>query len=147
MLRLVRGAAARVVLVVDGEGYYGGAGSFRRRFANGLEYFAAVMEVVEAGAAAVGAGEETVRRIERVLFRPRIFAVVAAAATAVGDWREMMAVAGMVVEELSEFTESQAEWLLRRAPVEGFHVARREGGLVLSWKGREMSATSAWRCS
>ncbi|KAL0924789.1 hypothetical protein M5K25_005647 [Dendrobium thyrsiflorum] len=146
VLRFVRRVAARVVLVVDGEGYCGSVGSFRRRFAGGLEYYAATMEVVEACAAAAGAGEEAVRRIERALFRPRIFAAVAAAAAAVGDWREVMASAGMVAAELSEFTESQAEWLLRRAPVEGFHVARREGALVLSWKGRELSATSAWRC-
>nr|AYM54772.1 scarecrow-like protein 15-like [Cymbidium ensifolium] len=146
VLRFVRRAAARVVLVVDGEGYCGSVGSFSRRFASGLEYFAAVMEVVEAGAAAVGAGEEAVRRIERALFRPRIFAAVATAAASVGDWKELMASAGMVVAEVSEFTESQAEWLLRRAPVEGFHVARKEGALVLSWKGRELSSTSAWRC-
>ncbi|XP_020580278.1 scarecrow-like protein 15 [Phalaenopsis equestris] len=86
VLRFIRGAAARVVLVVDGEGYCGGAGSFRQRFANGLEYFAAAMEVVEAGTAAVGAGEETARRIERVLFRPRIFAAGAAGGGTELDW-------------------------------------------------------------
>ncbi|KAK8926668.1 Scarecrow-like protein 15 [Platanthera zijinensis] len=144
VLRFVRRAAARVVIFVDTECFGDIGGSFRRRFAGGLEYYAAAMEAVEAGAAAAGAGEESVRRIERAVFRPRIFSMAAAAAA--GDWRDVMASAGMATVELSEFTESQAEWLLRRAPVDGFHVARREGALVVSWKGRELAATSAWRC-
>ncbi|PKA53625.1 Scarecrow-like protein 15 [Apostasia shenzhenica] len=144
VLKWVRRAAPRVVAFVDTECVDGGGCSFRRKFAGVLEQYVAIMESLEAGAAE-GAGEEAVRRIERAVLRPRIFAAVAAAASA-GEWRDMMAAGGMAAAELSEFTEVQADLLLRRSPTEGFHVARREGSMVLSWRGRELAATSAWRC-
>ncbi|KAG0458498.1 hypothetical protein HPP92_023655 [Vanilla planifolia] len=145
VLSFIRRVAPRVVVFIDTECCCGSGWSFRRRFAYGLEYYAAVFEAVEAGAAAVGAGMEAVRRIEMAVMRPRIFTTVAAAGVTV-DWREVMAAAGMVAVELSEFTKLQANCLLRRSPAEGFHVAQRNGAMVLSWRGKEVAATSAWRC-
>ncbi|KAG0460986.1 hypothetical protein HPP92_020959 [Vanilla planifolia] len=146
-MSFVRRVAAKVVVLVDTECFGGGEWSFRQKIADGLEYFVAAMEAMEAGAATVGAVEETVRRIEWSVLRPRIFSTVSAATNSLSatNCREVMAAAGMVVADLSEFTESQAEWLLRRAPADGFQLARREGAMVLSWRGKELAATSAWR--
>ncbi|WOK92385.1 scarecrow-like protein 15 [Canna indica] len=150
LLRFVRRTSPRVVVFVDTEGGLGASAhsppSLRRTVAAGVEHYAAVLESVEAGAAATGAGDETVRRVERAVVRPRVSSVVGEWAGRLGPWRELFAGAGWSSVPFSEFAESQAEWLVRRAPVEGYHVARREGALVLSWRGRELSSTSAWRC-
>ncbi|XP_018680094.2 scarecrow-like protein 15 isoform X2 [Musa acuminata AAA Group] len=153
LLRFIRRASPRVVLFVDAEGGSAGsavgphpAPSLRRTVAAGVEHFAAVLESVEATAAATGAGEEAVRRIERAVVRPLVVGTVGGWAGRPGPWREVFAGAGWSPAPFSESTESQAEWLVLRAPVEGYRVSRMDGALVLSWRGRELSSTSAWRC-
>ncbi|CAL9049414.1 unnamed protein product [Musa banksii] len=149
LLRFVRRVCPRVVVFVDTEGGSGGhpPPSLRRTVAAGVEHYATVLESVEAAAAETGAREDTVRWVERAVMRPRVAAAVGEWAAGLGPWRELFAGAGWSPLPFSEFAESQAEWLVRRTPVGGYHVARREGGaLVLSWKGREMASTSAWRC-
>ncbi|CAL9049989.1 unnamed protein product [Musa banksii] len=153
LLRFIRRASPRVVLFVDAEGGSAGsavgphpAPSLRRTVAAGVEHFAAVLESVEATAAATGAGEEAVKRIERAVVRPLVVGTVGGWAGRPGPWREVFAGAGWSPAPFSESTESQAEWLVLRAPVEGYRVSRMDGALVLSWRGRELSSTSAWRC-
>ncbi|XP_010905080.1 scarecrow-like protein 15 [Elaeis guineensis] len=155
LLRFVRRASPRVVVFVDTEWSYFGdcAGhppSLRRTVAGGIEHYAAVLESVEAAAVVSGATgpvEETVRRVERTVVRPRIFSAVGSWRSGRGGgWREAFAGAGIAPVGFSEFAESQAEWLVRGAQVDGYHVARREGSMVLSWRGRELASTSAWRC-
>lgn len=144
LLRFVRQVSPRIVVFVDTE-CFGNSSRFRRSFAGGLEFYSSVLEAVGAAAEAAGEEEAEVRRIEEKVMRPRIFGAVAGWAPREGEWREVLAGNGMAAAGFSEFTESQAEWLLRRFPAE-FHVARREGAMVLSWRGRELAATSAWRC-
>ncbi|KAG1342123.1 scarecrow-like protein 15 [Cocos nucifera] len=149
LLRYVRRAYPRVVVFLDTEWSCSGCAaagqlpSLRRSVAGGIEHYAAVLESVEA----VGPGKEEVQWVERTVVRPRIF-------SAVGSWRsgwggggrEALAGAGMSPVGFSEFAESLAEWMVRRAPVDGYNVATRECSIVLSWRGKELAATSAWRC-
>lgn len=156
LLRFVRRASPRVVVFVDTEWSCSGDAlgqppSLRRSVVGGIEHYGAVLESVEAAAAAVagaaGPGEEAVRRVERTVVRPRIFSAVGSwGLDRGGGWRDAFAGAGMAPVGFSDFTESQAEWLVRRSPVDGYHVARREGSMLLSWRGRELASTSAWRC-
>ncbi|KAF3533820.1 hypothetical protein DY000_02036413 [Brassica cretica] len=60
-------------------------------------------------------------------------------------WREAFCGAGMRSIQLSQFAIFQAECLLEKAQVRGFHVAKRQEELVLCWHGRALVATSAWR--
>ncbi|KAL3603905.1 hypothetical protein D5086_004764 [Populus alba] len=46
----------------------------------------------------------------------------------------------------SNFTESQAEYLVQRTPVRGFHVEKRQSSLVLCWQQKDLVSASAWRC-
>ncbi|XP_008778087.3 scarecrow-like protein 15 [Phoenix dactylifera] len=155
LLRFVRRASPRVVVFVDTEWicFDDGAGyppSLQRTVVAGIEHYAAVLESMEAAAAVSGAAgpvEDVVRRVERTVVRPRIFSAVGSWRSGWGGaWREAFAGAGMAPVVFSEFAQSQAEWLVRRAPVDGYRVARREASMVLSWRGRGLASTSAWRC-
>ncbi|XXG45561.1 hypothetical protein AAC387_Pa02g0615 [Persea americana] len=148
-LRALRRVSPRIAVFVDSECRRDGAGapaSFRRSFIDGLELYTVLLESLDA-AAALGSSAEQIRRIERFLLRPRISRAVAAAGDrTLPPWRELLAGSGMSPIPLSELAESQAECLLRRIPLSGFHVAKRESSMLLCWQGRELVATSAWRC-
>lgn len=149
-LRIIRRISPRIAVLVDTECRREVAGmpSFRRDFMDGLELYSVLLESLDA-AAAIGGAAEQVRRIERFLLRPRIFRAVEAAAKnrVVVPWRELLSGSGMAPVPLSEMTESQAECLLRRVPLRGFNVEKRQASLMLCWQGRELVATSSWRCT
>lgn len=153
LLRFVRRASPRVVVFVDTDGgaTSGVAGahptlSLQRRVSEGVGHYAALLESVAEAAAATGAGEGAVQQVERAVVRPWVAATVGEWPVRLGPWREILAGAGWVPLHLSEIAESQAKCLVQRAPVDGHHVARRNRALVLSWRGRELASTSAWRC-
>lgn len=152
LLRFLRRASPRAVVFVDTEPCCCSnpepppRPSFKRRFASGIEFYSALLESLDSAASATGLGDDSVRRIERFLIRPRISSTVASCGALSTSWPEMFASAGFSPAPFSEFTESQAECLLRRAPVDGFDVEGKEGAMVLSWRGRELAATSAWKC-
>lgn len=146
--RILRRISPRIAVLVDGECRRDASGtpSFRRVFIDRLEFFAVLLESLDA-AAAMGGAAEQMRRIERYLLRPRIFRAVAAAGDrTLPPWRELFSRSGMAPIPLSELAESQAECLLRGFHLSGFHVAKRESSMLLCWQGRELVATSAWRC-
>ncbi|KAM6564546.1 hypothetical protein CsatB_024544 [Cannabis sativa] len=152
----VRRVSPAVVVFVDGEGWGGEPGtapttSFRRNFVGGLEFYSMVLESLDAAMV----GSEWVRKIEAFVLKPRIVMAVeaaSAAAAAVGSgrrtasFREMFHGAGMRPVQLSRFADFQAECLLGKVQVRGFHVAKRQAELVLCWHERALVATSVWRC-
>ena len=146
----VRRVGPTVAVFVDGEGWGGETGttSFRKNFVLGLEFYSMVMESLDAAVV----GSEWVRKIEGFVLRPRIQAAVEAVAQAVGggtrttSFREMFHAAGMRPVQLSQFADFQAECLLGKVQVRGFHVAKRQAELVLCWRERALVATSVWRC-
>ncbi|KAM0950417.1 putative transcription factor GRAS family [Dioscorea sansibarensis] len=151
LLRFLRRASPRSVVFVDTEPCCCSnpeplPQSFKRQFTSGIEFYSALLESLESAASATGLGDDSVRPIEQYLIRPRISSTVAACGALSTSWPAMFASAGFSPAPFSEFTESQAECLLRRAPVDGFHVERKNGAMVLSWRGREFAATSAWKC-
>ncbi|KAH9619268.1 hypothetical protein KSS87_008032, partial [Heliosperma pusillum] len=148
----LRTLSPSVVVVVDREvGMDIGTASFGVSFVAGIEYYTGLIESLdEAAAGGFNGCEESVRKVETYVLRPRIVAAVVAAAAVVGRrstaWREAFAVAGMRMVGFSQFADFQAECLLRRAQVGGFHVAKRHGEMMLYWHDRPLVATSAWKC-
>ncbi|XP_021718490.1 scarecrow-like protein 15 [Chenopodium quinoa] len=153
----LRGISPSCVVVVDKEvGIDAGTASFGPTFLAGIEFYTGMIESIEVAAASgfagggFSVGGDCLRRIETFVLRPRIFAVVEAAArVAAGrrtSWREAFVAAGMRAVGFSQFADFQAECLLRRAQVAGFHVAKRHGEMMLFWHDRPLIATSAWRC-
>ncbi|CAL5197618.1 unnamed protein product [Lathyrus oleraceus] len=143
----VRRITPGVVVFVDGEGWTeaASAASFRRGVVNSLEFYSMMLESLDASVAA-GGGGEWARRIEMLLLRPKIIAAVEAAGRRTTPWREAFYGAGMRPVQLSQFADFQAECLLAKVQIRGFHVAKRQAELVLFWHERAMVATSAWRC-
>ncbi|XP_022775279.1 scarecrow-like protein 15 [Durio zibethinus] len=133
-----------VVVFVDSEVWMESrTTSFRKNFVNGLEFYAMIFESLDAAVV----GGEWVKKIETLLLRPRILAVVEAAwRRTAPPWREVFCRAGMRAVHLSQFAYFQAESLLAKLPVRGFHVAKRQAELALCWHDRSLVATSAWRC-
>ncbi|KAG6401938.1 hypothetical protein SASPL_138806 [Salvia splendens] len=125
-----------VVVHVDGEGF--GAVSYRQAVIEGLEFYSTVMESLEAGG-----GGEWMRKIEEYVVYPKIVEGVGRMGAA--GWREAMVGAGLKQVGMSQFAEFQAECLVRRVQVRGFHVSKRHGEMMLCWHDRVLVATSAWR--
>lgn len=144
----VRRISPGVVVFVDGEGWAEAAtaavASFRRGVVSSLEYYSMMLESLDAST--VVGGGEWVRRIEMLQVRPRILAAVESAWRRMPPWREAFYGAGMRPVQLSQFADFQAECLLAKSQIRGFHVAKRQNELVLFWHDRAMVATSAWRC-
>ncbi|EXB80596.1 hypothetical protein L484_009050 [Morus notabilis] len=142
----VRRISPAVVVLVDAEGLgeeVGATTSFRRSFVCGLEFYSMVMESLDAAMV----GGDWVRKIETFVLRPRMAAAVeAAAGRKTAPFREMFHGAGMRPVLLSQFADFQAECLLGKVQVRGFHVAKRQAELVLCWHDRALVATSVWRC-
>ncbi|GAB4847111.1 hypothetical protein Ancab_026121 [Ancistrocladus abbreviatus] len=144
----LRSISPHVVVVVDREvGIDTGTSSFSVNFVAGLEFYTAMMESLDAasGGGFFGGGDWA-RRIEMFLLRPRIVAAVEAAGRRGTPWREVFLAAGAKAVGPSQFADFQAECLLRRLQIGGFHVAKRQGEMLLCWQERPLVATSAWRC-
>ncbi|ONH96770.1 hypothetical protein PRUPE_7G150900 [Prunus persica] len=141
----MRRLSPSVVVFVDADGMGDSATtSFRRNFVSSLEFFSVMLESLDAAPAA---SSEVVKKIETFLLRPKIQAAVEAAGRRVPPWREAFQGAGMRAVELSQFADFQAQCLLGKVQVRGFHVAKRQAELVLCWHDRALVATSAWRCN
>ncbi|KAJ6740132.1 SCARECROW-LIKE PROTEIN 15 [Salix purpurea] len=141
-----RRVSPSVVIVVDGEGWTesGTGSSFRRNFANCLEFYSMMFESLDAAAIT---GGDWARKIEIFLLKPKILAAVEGCGRRVASrWREVFLGAGMRPVQLSQFADFQAESLLGRVQVRDFYVAKRQAELVLCWQDRPLIATSAWKC-
>ncbi|KAI3892728.1 hypothetical protein MKW92_027555 [Papaver armeniacum] len=143
--RFLRRISPQIVVFVDNETCKDTTenSSFRKNFVNGLEFYSALLESLDA---ANSSDVNLVRRIEKFLIRPKIQTTVTAGRNCISPWRELLSGAGMMPVALSEFTESQADWLVRRTNIRGFHVAKRQGSMLLCWHERELVSTSAWMC-
>ncbi|KAI3798899.1 hypothetical protein L1987_34183 [Smallanthus sonchifolius] len=142
----LRRISPHVIVCVDGEGLMGSEPSFfRQTVIDGLEFYSTLLETLEAANVGGGGGSDWIRKIEMFVLLPKITAAVEASGRQVPSWREAFGRAGMRAVGLSQFAEFQAECLLRRVQVRGYHVVKRQGEMVLCWHDRPLVATSAWR--
>ncbi|CAM8996038.1 unnamed protein product [Rhodiola kirilowii] len=132
-----------IILVTSEEWQTSQTVSFRESFVEGLEFYSVLLESLDA-AAAIGGGE-WVRKIEAFVLRRRVVESVETMGGKTTSWREMLVGAGMRPAGLSRVAEFQAECLVRKGEVRGFHVGTRHGELVLSWHGRPLFGTSTWK--
>ncbi|KAL6521511.1 hypothetical protein OROGR_018080 [Orobanche gracilis] len=141
----LRRVSPHVVVHVDVEGkVWNGTTSYRRAVINSLEFYSTLLESLEA-ANSNGVGD-WMRRVEALVVYPKILEGVKAGRAGRGTmWSEGMVAAGLRQVGLSQFAEFQAECLLRRVQISGFHVAKRQGQLLLCWHDRPLVAMSAWR--
>ncbi|KAK8520853.1 hypothetical protein V6N13_076988 [Hibiscus sabdariffa] len=92
---------------------------------------------------------DAVNKIERFLLVPRIESTVLGRLQApekIPVWKTLFSSAGLTPVTFSNFTETQADCVVKRAQVRGFHVEKRQGSLVLCWQQRDLISASSWRC-
>ncbi|XVF13360.1 hypothetical protein REPUB_Repub08aG0201700 [Reevesia pubescens] len=97
---------------------------------------------------AVNVTSDAVNKIERFLLVPRIESTVLGrlhAPEKMPLWKTLFSSAGFTPVTFSNFTETQAECVVKRAQVTGFHVEKRQASLVLCWQQRDLISASAWR--
>ncbi|XP_062091575.1 scarecrow-like protein 22 [Humulus lupulus] len=98
---------------------------------------------------AVNVNLDALQKIEKFLLQPGIEKLVLSrhrSPERTPPWRSSFLNSGFSPLVFSNFTESQAECLVQRTPVRGFHVEKKQSSLSLCWQRKELISASAWRC-
>lgn len=141
----LRRVSPHVVVHVDNEGMMGpGPSSIRQTVIEGLELYSSLLESLEA-ANVGGGGGDWIKKIENFVLFPKIVEMVGAAGSRGMPWKEAFVAAGFRPVGLSQFADFQANCLLGRVQIGGFHVAKRHAEMLLCWHDRALVSTSAWR--
>ncbi|KAF8702407.1 hypothetical protein HU200_032782 [Digitaria exilis] len=143
LLQLVKQLSPKVVVSID-HGDDRGDLPFSQHFMNCLQSCMFLLDSLDAA----GADADTARKIERFLIQPRVEDAVLGRRRAekAMAWRAVFTSAGFAPVPLSNLAEAQADCLLKRVQVRGFHVEKCGTGLALYWQRSELVSVSAWRC-
>ncbi|XP_039058031.1 scarecrow-like protein 6 isoform X2 [Hibiscus syriacus] len=118
---------------------------FPHHIIHALQSYSGVLESLDA----VNMNLDALEKIERFFLQPSIEKIVLGRHRSPErrpPWRSLFMQSGFSPLTFSNFTESQAECLIQRTPIRGFHVEKRQSSLVLCWQRRELIAASAWKC-
>ncbi|MBA0717622.1 hypothetical protein Golax_005423 [Gossypium laxum] len=118
---------------------------FPHHIIHALQSYSGLLESLDA----VNMNLDALEKIERFFLQPSIEKIVLGRHRSLErrpPWRSLFIQSGFSPLTFSNFTESQAECLVQRTPIRGFHVEKRQSALVLCWQRRELIAASAWRC-
>ncbi|KAK9054226.1 hypothetical protein SSX86_025304 [Deinandra increscens subsp. villosa] len=141
----LRRISPNVIVCVDNELCGRGPSFFSKTVIDGLELYTTVLESLEAANVVGGVvGGDWIRSIEMFVLLPKITATVEDAGRVGSPWREALGRAGMRPVGMSQFADFQAECLVRRVQVRGFHVVKRQAEMMLCWHDRPLVATSVW---
>ncbi|KAH9721322.1 GRAS domain-containing protein [Citrus sinensis] len=144
LLRFVKQLSPKIVVSAD-RGCDKSDLPFPEHILHALQSYINLLESLDA----VNVMPDALNKIERFLLQPRIESVVLGRLRGPGRmpmWKTVFASAGFSPVTFSNFTETQAECVVKRTPVRGFHVEKRQASLVLCWQQRELISASAWRC-
>ncbi|XP_022772645.1 scarecrow-like protein 22 [Durio zibethinus] len=144
LLRFVKQLSPKIVVTLD-QGCDRNDLPFPQHIIHAFQLYINLLESLDA----VNVTSDAVNKIERFLLVPRIESTVLGrwhAPEKMPLWRTLFSSAGFTPLTFSNFTETQAECVLKRAKVSGFHVEKRQASLVLCWQQRDLVSASAWRC-
>lgn len=145
LLNLIKNLSPRAVVAVDAETTAGAAAtssaaSFVHHFLEALQFYSFMFDSLDA----VNINMDAVHKIEKFLLAPKIDATISSAAKP--PWKTLFASAGFSPVAFSNFTETQAEYLIQRLHGRGFEVLKAHTALLLGWQGRPLVSATAWRC-
>ncbi|KAG2567895.1 scarecrow-like protein 6 [Panicum virgatum] len=142
-LQLVKQLSPKVVVAID-HGSDRGDLSFSQHFMNCLQSCMFLLDSLDAA----GTDADAASKIERFLIQPRVEDAVLGRRRAEKPmaWQAVFTSAGFAPIPLSNLAEAQADCLLKRVQVRGFHVEKCGMGLALYWQRGELVSVSAWRC-
>ncbi|OAY56702.1 scarecrow-like protein 27 [Manihot esculenta] len=144
LLRFIKQLSPKIVVSLD-RGCDRTDLPFPQHILHALQSYIQLLESLDA----VNVSSDAVNKIEKFLLQPRIESTVLGRLRApekMPSWKTIFASAGFSPLTFSNFTETQAEYVIKRTPVRGFHVEKRQALLVLCWQRRELISASAWRC-
>ncbi|XP_062226371.1 scarecrow-like protein 6 [Phragmites australis] len=143
LLQLVKQLAPKIVVAID-HGSDRGDLPFSQHFMNCFQSCVFLLDSLDAA----GTDADAASKIERFLIQPRVEDAVLGRRRAekAMAWRTAFTSAGFAPLPLSNLAEAQADCLLKRVQVRGFHVEKCGVGLALYWQRGELVSVSAWRC-
>ncbi|KAG6784651.1 hypothetical protein POTOM_010349 [Populus tomentosa] len=144
VLRFVKQLLPKVVVSLD-RGCDRSDLPFAHHVNHAIQSYTSLLESLDA----VNVNLGSVQKIERFLVQPSIEKTVLGrhgCPDRTSPWRSLFLQSGFTPLTFSNFTESQAEYLVQRTPVRGFHVEKRQSSLVLCWQQKDLVSASAWRC-
>uniref|UniRef100_A0A803PPC8 Scarecrow-like protein 6 n=1 Tax=Cannabis sativa TaxID=3483 RepID=A0A803PPC8_CANSA len=144
LLRFVKQLSPKIVVSLD-RGCDRSDLPFPQHILQALHSYINLLESLDA----VNVASDAVNKIEKFLLQPKIESSVLGRLRAPDKmplWKTLFASAGYTPVTFSNFTETQAECVVKRTPVRGFHVDKRQASLSLYWQRRELISVSAWRC-
>ncbi|KAH6767482.1 GRAS family transcription factor [Perilla frutescens var. hirtella] len=144
-LRFVKQLSPRIVVSID-RGCDRTDLPFPNHIIHALQSYSGLLESLDA----VNVNVDALQKIERFLLQPGMEKLVMSrfrAPEKSQHWRNMFLSCGFSPVPFSNFTESQAECVVKRTPVRGFQVEKRQSSLVLCWQRKELVSASVWRCS
>ncbi|KAG6514296.1 hypothetical protein ZIOFF_024646 [Zingiber officinale] len=144
ILRLVKQLSPKIVVSVD-HGWDWSDLSFSQHFLHTFQSSMVLMDSIDA----TGTNQDMTAKIEKFLLQPRIESSILGrylAPVKILPWRTLFTTSGFIPIQLSSFMETQADCLLKRVQVRGFHVEKRQATLNLYWQRKELVSVSAWRC-
>lgn len=143
LLRFIKQLSPRVVVSPD-RGCERTDLPFVQYLLHGLQYYEVLLDSIDAA----NLTSDTANKIEKFLFQPRIESMVMGRLQSPDQmpyWKTLFASAGYSPVALSNFAETQAECVVKRTHIRGFHVEKRQASLVLCWQHRELMSASAWK--
>ncbi|KAF5744299.1 GRAS family transcription factor [Tripterygium wilfordii] len=143
VLRFVKQLSPKIVVTLD-RGCDRTDVPFPHHMIHALQSYSSLLESLDA----VNVNLDTLQKIERFLLHPGIERIVLGrhrSPDRTPPWRNLFLQSGFTPLTFSNFTESQAECLVQRTPVRGFHVEKIQSSLVLCWQRKELIAAAAWR--
>ncbi|KAI3449097.1 hypothetical protein Pfo_005762 [Paulownia fortunei] len=144
VLRFVKQLSPRIVVSVD-RGCDRTDLPFANHIIHALQSYSNLLESLDA----VNVNMDALQKIERFLLQPGIEKIVMGrfcSPEKSQHWRTLFLSSGFSPVTFSNFTESQAECVVKRTPVRGFQVEKRQSSLVLCWQRKELVSASVWRC-
>ncbi|KAL0373333.1 UNVERIFIED_CONTAM: Scarecrow-like protein 6 [Sesamum radiatum] len=144
VLRFVKQLSPKIVVSVD-RGCDRTDLPFANHIIHALQSYSNLLESLDA----VNVNMDALQKIERFLLQPGIEKIVMGrfrSPEKSQHWRTLFLSSGFSPVTFSNFTESQAECVVKRTPVRGFQVEKRQSSLVLCWQQKELVSASVWRC-
>ncbi|XP_010469159.1 PREDICTED: scarecrow-like protein 22 [Camelina sativa] len=146
ILRFLKQISPNVVVCSDRSCDRNNDTPFPNGVINALQYYTTLLESLDSSNA------EAVTRVERFCVQPSIQKLLTNRyrwMERTPPWRSLFGQCGFSPVTLSQAAETQAEYLLQRNPMRGFHLEKRQSSLsslVLCWQRKELVAVSAWKC-
>ncbi|KAI3687610.1 hypothetical protein L1987_81310 [Smallanthus sonchifolius] len=111
----------------------------------GLQYYEVLLDSIDGANVA----SDVSNKIERFLFQPQIERMVLGKLQfpePMPHWKSLFTAGGYSPALFSNFAETQADCVVKRMQVQGFHIEKKQAALVLCWQNRELMTASAWKC-